>query len=396
MVKVQHNLIAPRRIRLGMVGGGPVAFVGNIHRHAARLDDQYELVAGALSSDADRNRAFGLSLHIDEDRLYADYRDMAWREAARVDGIDAVAIVVPNHLHFPVACAFLEAGIHVICDKPLTTSVADGLRLRDLAKRMGCLVLLTHNYSGYPMVRAARDLVASGALGEIRSIQVEYAQEWLAEPIEARGNRQAQWRTDPAQAGPAGCLADIGSHAAHLAEYVTGLSPTEVSAELCSFVAGRRLDDHVQLQLRYPKGARGLLWASQVAIGESNNLTLRVFGSNASIRWEQASHHTLRYVRLGQAAQHLSQGMPGVSAGANAAFRLPPGHPEGYIEAFAQLYREFALALRAHRAAKTALPDHLPGIEAGIRSLCLIDAALASDCAGAEWTEVPDPLKLPV
>lgn len=382
------HLARPRRLRLGMVGGGPGAFVGSIHRYAARLDDQYELVAGALSSDPERNREIGPSLHIADDRLYAHYRDMALRESARADGIDAVAIVVPNHLHFPVACAFLEAGIHVICDKPLTTSVADGLHLRDLATRMGRLVLLTHNYSGYPMVRAARDLVAGGALGEIRSIQVEYAQEWLAEPIEARGNRQAQWRTDPALAGRAGCLADIGSHAAHLAEFVTGLSPTHVSAELCSFVAGRRLDDHVQLQLRYPQGARGLLWASQVAIGESNNLTLRVFGSLASLRWEQASHHALRYVRLGQAAQHLIQGTPAVSDNANAAFRLPPGHPEGYLEAFAQLYRDFAQALREHSAGRTALPDHLPGIDAGVRSLCLIDAALASHGAGAAWTEV--------
>jgi predicted dehydrogenase len=376
---------APRRLRLGMVGGGPGAFIGAVHRFAARLDDDYELVAAALSSDARRNLDGGRGLHIDVDRLYADYREMALREAARADGIDVVSIVVPNHLHYAVANAFLEAGIHVICDKPLTTSLADALRLRELAARNGCLFALTHNFSGYPMVRAARELVASGALGEIRIVQVEYAQEWLAEPVEASGNRQAQWRTDPALAGPAGCLGDIGTHAAHLAEFVTGMSPHKVSADLCSFVAGRRLDDHVQMQLRYRNGARGLLWASQVAIGEENAMRLRIYGTLGAIRWEQEAAHVLWHTPLREAPRRLTRGMPGVSAAADAASRLPAGHPEGFIEAFAQLYRDFAVTLRA---GANRDQDPVPGLDAGIRSLRLIDAALASHRADSTWTEV--------
>ncbi|MES3021544.1 MAG: Gfo/Idh/MocA family oxidoreductase [Pseudomonadota bacterium] len=374
-----------RRLRLGMVGGGPGAFVGAIHRFAARLDDDYELVAAALSADAQRNMDGGLDLHIAPDRVYADYTEMAHWEAARADGIDVVSIVVPNHLHFAVARAFLEVGIHVICDKPLTTSLADGLRLRDLARRKECLFALTHNYSGYPMVRAARDLVAAGTLGEIRIIQVEYAQEWLAEPVEQRGNRQAQWRTDPARAGPAGCLGDIGTHAAHLAEYVSGMAPAQVSADLCSFVPGRRLDDHVQIQLRYATGARGLLWASQVAIGDENKLQLRIYGALGAIRWQQESADVLWHSPLGGAARRLTRGTPGVSDAARAAGRLPAGHPEGYIEAFAQLYRDFAVALRTQRPS-----DPVPDLDAGIRSLCLVEAALASHRADSAWTAVPD------
>jgi predicted dehydrogenase len=376
---------APRRLRLGMVGGGPGAFIGAVHRFAARLDDDYELVAAALSSDARRNQDGGRSLHISADRLYADYREMALREAARADGIDVVSIVVPNHLHYAVASAFLEAGIHVICDKPLTTSLADALHLRELAAQYGCLFALTHNFSGYPMVRAARELVASGALGEIRIVQVEYAQDWLTEPVEASGNRQAQWRTDPALAGPAGCLGDIGTHAAHLAEFVTGMSPHKVSAELCSFVAGRRLDDHVQMQLRYRNGARGLLWASQVAIGEENAMRLRIYGTQGAIRWEQEAAHVLWHTPLREAPRRLTRGMPGVSAAADAASRLPAGHPEGFIEAFAQLYRDFAVTLRAGVSPDQ---DSVPGLAAGIRSLRLIDAALASHRADSTWTEV--------
>lgn len=258
----------PRRLRLGMVGGGEGAFIGGVHRLAARLDDEYELVAAAPSSDPARALRSGLDLRLAPERIYTDFREMARAEAAREDGIDVVAIVVPNHLHFAVAQAFLEAGLHVICDKPLTTNRADGERLFALAQANNCLFALTHNYSGYPLVRAAREMVASGALGDLRVVQVEYAQAWLAQPLEDTGHRQAGWRTDPALAGPAGCLGDIGSHAAHLAEFVTGASPSEISAELVTFVPGRRVDDHVQVQLRYASGARGQLWASQVACGE--------------------------------------------------------------------------------------------------------------------------------
>ncbi|SFV15046.1 Gfo/Idh/MocA family protein [Pseudoduganella namucuonensis] len=386
-----REALAGRRLRLGMVGGGQGGFIGAIHRYAARLDDEYELVAAALSSDAERALESGRALRLDPQRLYTDFRDMASREAARPDGIDVVSIVVPNHLHHAVASAFLEAGIHVMCDKPLTTTLKDGLRLRELAERHDCLFGLTHNYSGYPLVRAARELVEAGELGEIRIVQVEYAQDWLARPIEDSGDRQAAWRTDPALAGPAGCLGDIGSHAAHLAEYVTGMTPSEISADLSSLVAGRRLDDHVQMQLRYANGARGMLWASQVASGEENGLRLRVYGARASLRWQQETPNELWLSVQGEPARRLTRGMRGLPAAAGAASRLPPGHPEGFIEAFAQLYRDFAHDVRAHQAGQAGLAGarRVPGLDAGIRGLQLISAALASQRANAGWVALP-------
>jgi predicted dehydrogenase len=371
-----------------MVGGGQGAFIGAVHSFAARLDDDYELVAAALSSDAGRALDSGRALRLEPQRTYADFRDMAQREAARPDGIDVVSIVVPNHLHFAVASAFLEAGIHVLCDKPLATRLEDGLKLQQLATRHGCLFGLTHNYSGYPLVRAARDLVAAGELGEIRIVQVEYAQDWLAQPIEDNGDRQAAWRTDPALAGPAGCLGDIGSHAAHLAEFVTGMVPREISADLSSLVPGRRVADHVQMQLRYANGARGMLWASQVASGEENGLRLRVYGARASLRWQQETPNELWLGGQGEPARRWTRGMPGLPAAAAAASRLPPGHPEGFIEAFAQLYRDFADDVRAHQA-RPSLERKVPGLEAGIRSLQLIEAALASNEANARWVALP-------
>jgi predicted dehydrogenase len=376
----------PRRLRLGMVGGGEGAFIGAVHRLAARLDDDYELVAAAPSSNAERARASGEQLRLAPERVYTDYRDMARVEAARGDGIDVVAIVVPNHLHFDVARAFLEAGTHVICDKPLTTNRADGEKLLALAKEKRCLFGLTHNYSGYPLVRAARDLVASGALGQLRVVHVEYAQDWLAQPLEASGQKQAAWRTDPALAGPAGCLGDIGSHAAHLAEFVSGQSPSEVSAELCTFVPGRRIDDHVQVQLRYASGARGQLWASQVATGEENGLRLRLYGSAAGLRWQQEQPNELWLTLLGQPTQRLTRGMERLPAAARDATRA--GHPEGFIEAFAQLYRDFAADVRQHERGEVVSMPRVPGLVAGVRSLAFIDAVLQSHGRNGSWTAV--------
>jgi predicted dehydrogenase len=378
----------PRRLRLGMVGGGEGAFIGAVHRLAARLDDDYELVAAAPSSNAERARASGEQLRLAPERVYTDYRDMARVEAARGDGIDVVAIVVPNHLHFDVARAFLEAGTHVICDKPVTTNRADGEKLLALAKEKRCLFGLTHNYSGYPLVRAARDLVASGALGQLRVVHVEYAQDWLAQPLEASGQKQAAWRTDPALAGPAGCLGDIGSHAAHLAEFVSGQSPSEVSAELCTFVPGRRIDDHVQVQLRYASGARGQLWASQVATGEENGLRLRLYGSAAGLRWQQEQPNELWLTLLGQPTQRLTRGMERLPAAARDATRLPAGHPEGFIEAFAQLYRDFAADVRQHERGEVVSMPRVPGLVAGVRSLAFIDAVLQSHGRNGSWTAV--------
>lgn len=381
----------PRRLRLGMVGGGQGAFIGAVHRLAARLDDEYELVAAAPSSNPARALQSGLDMRLQPERIYTDFRAMARQEAARADGIDVVAIVVPNHLHFEVAQAFLEQGLHVLCDKPLTTRLADAQTLLALARQKNCLFGLTHNYSGYPLVRAARELVATGVLGELRIVQVEYAQDWLAQPLEASGNRQASWRTDPALAGPAGCLGDIGSHAAHLAEFVTGQVPSQISAELCTFVPGRRVDDHVQIQLRYASGARGLLWASQVACGEENGLRLRVYGSKAALRWCQESPNELWLTELGQPARRLTRGMACLPQPASDASRLPQGHPEGFIEAFAQLYRDFAQAVRQHpgQSGVPAAQNGVPGLEEGIRSLAFIEAAMRSSQQDAAWVALP-------
>lgn len=378
---------APRRLRLGMVGGGQGAFIGAVHRIAARLDDDWELVAGALSSDPERARASGAELRLDPARCYSDFRAMALAEAAREDGIDAVAIVTPNHLHFPIACAFIEAGIHVVCDKPLTTNLADAQHLQALVRQHGVRLCLTHNYSGYPLVRAARALVAAGDLGEVRIVQVEYAQDWLAQPLEASGQKQAAWRTDPAQAGPAGCLGDIGTHAAQLAEFVTGLVPERISAELTTFVPGRRVDDHVQVQLRYANGARGLLWASQVATGEENHLRLRVYGTKAALHWDQETPNALTWHPAGQPAQRLTRGMASLPAVAAAATRTPGGHPEGYLEAFAQLYRDFASDLR-----HLDQPASVPGVDDGVRSLAFVETVIASAAHDGAWTDLPSDL----
>lgn len=373
-----------------MVGGGEGAFIGAVHRMAARLDDRWSLVAGAFSSDPERSRAFGLGLGLAPDRSYGDFAEMARAEAARPDGIDAVAIVTPNAAHFAPARAFLEAGIAVICDKPLTTGMPEARALSDLVARTGLPFVLTHNYSGYPMVRHARDLVARGVLGPIRVVQAEYAQDWLARDLP--GNRQADWRGDPDRAGPGGALGDIATHAFHLAAFVTGETPSAVSAETSRFVAGRRLDDDVQVRLRWAGGARGQLWASQVAIGASNGLRLRVIGADASLDWSQEEPDYLRFARLGEAPQVLRRGGPGLSPAAEAATRLPAGHPEGYLEGFAQIYADAADLILAHRAGQ-APPDDLaglPGVREGVEGVAFITAAVRSAAADGAWISLTE------
>jgi predicted dehydrogenase len=373
-----------------MVGGGEGAFIGAVHRMAARVDDRWTLVAGAFSSEAGRSRDFGRSLGLAEDRCYGDWAEMARAEAARPDGIDAVAIVTPNHLHFAPARAFLEAGIAVICDKPLTTGLDEALALSGLVSRTGLPFVLTHNYSGYPMVRHARALVAEGALGDLRVIQAEYAQDWLARDLP--GNRQADWRGDPERAGPGGALGDIATHAYHLASYVTGGTPAAISAETSRFVPGRRLDDDVQVRLRWAGGARGQLWASQVAIGAANALRLRVIGSDAAIDWSQEEPDLLRFTRLGEPPQVLRRGGPGLSPAAAAATRLPAGHPEGYLEGFAQIYADAADLVAARRAGQ-APPAHLsglPGLADGVDGLRFITAAVRSAAADGAWVPLKE------
>jgi predicted dehydrogenase len=377
-----------RRLRLGMVGGGQGAFIGAVHRIAARLDDRFELVAGALSSDPERARVSALEAGIA--RSYADWREMARAEAARDDGIDAVAIVTPNHLHAPVATAFLEAGIHVICDKPLAVSLTEGEALAKLAHSRQRLFALTHTYSGYPLVRHARELVERGELGELRVVQVEYAQDWLAEPVETGGaNKQAGWRTDPALAGPAGCLGDIGTHAYQLAAFVTGMMPRALSAELHTFVPGRRIDDHVQAMLRYANGARGMLWASQVASGAENALRLRVYGTKAGLSFDQEEPNVLWFTPLGGVAERLTRARVTSPIAAHAT-RVPAGHPEGYLEAFAQLYKDAALQIDALNEGRAAPAESLllTTVDDGVDGLRFIEAMLKSSAADGRWVEI--------
>jgi predicted dehydrogenase len=375
-----------RRLRLGMVGGGEGAFIGAVHRLSARMDDHFELVAGALSADEDKARRSAVTLGLDPARSYSSYADMAAQEAARADGIDVVAIVTPNHLHVPVANAFLKAGIHVICDKPLSLNLEEGRHLQSLIRASGKVFCLTHNYTGYPLVRHAREMVQSGLLGDIRLVQVEYPQDWLSEPIEQQGQKQAEWRTDPARSGAGGCLGDIGTHAFNLADFVTGLALDQVCADLTTFVPGRRLDDNVAILLRYQGGAKGMLWASQVAVGHENGLRLRVYGTRGGIEWVQAEPNVLGYSPLGEPRRTLTRGSPAVGAAAARMTRIPAGHPEGYLEGFANLYTEVAQAIRAVDAGQQVPAEvTFPTLEDGLKGMAFIEAVVASSQAGSTW-----------
>ncbi len=376
-----------RRLRLGMVGGGQGAFIGAVHRIAARLDDRYELVAGALSSDPERARASAVELRIAPERAYASFAEMAARETAREDCIDVVAIVTPNHLHHPAAKAFLEAGIHVICDKPLTTSLADALDLVETVRRTGLVFGLTHNYTGFPMVREARARVAAGELGAIRIVQAEYPQDWLTTRLEETGQKQAAWRTDPAQSG-GGAIGDIGSHAFNLAAFVSGLEAEALCADLSTFVAGRRVDDNCNVLLRYPGGARGMLWASQVAPGNDNGLRVRVYGDNGGLAWHQETPDFLDLYPLGQPPHKIVRAHPSAGASAAHVTRIPPGHVEGYLEGFANLYSDCAELITARLEAREPDPEArlVPTVEDGARGVKFITAAIESSARGAVWT----------
>jgi len=376
-----------RRLRLGMVGGGRGAFIGAVHRIAARLDDRYELVAGALSSDPERARASGADLFLAPDRCYTSFAEMAQTEAARDDRIDAVAIVTPNHMHHPAAKAFLEAGIHVICDKPMTTTIEDAEDLAATVERTGLVFALTHNYTGYPMVRQARAMVEAGELGRIRVVQVEYPQDWLTTRLEDSGQKQAAWRTDPAQSGIAGCVGDIGTHAFQLAEFVTGLRCTGLAADLTSFVEGRRLDDNAHMMLRYDNGAKGMLWASQVAPGHENGLRLRVYGDKGGLEWFQEQPNHLRFSPFGEPPRTITRGGPGSNPAAGHATRIPSGHPEGYLEGFAQLYRDTADLIGARLGWGEPEPQArlVPTVQDGVRGVRFIHAAVESSRQGAAW-----------
>lgn len=373
------------RLKLGMVGGGEGAFIGAVHRLAARMDDEYELVAGAFSSDAQNCLRTGQWLHISPDRCYADYQQMALAESVRADGIDVVAIVTPNYLHATVATAFLNVGIDVICDKPLCTSYTEGLELAQTVRDSGRQLFLTHNYSAYPLVREARSRILAGELGEIRYIEVEYLQQWLATDLEVTGNKQASWRADPQKAG-AGCIGDIGTHAWQLALFVTDMVPSAISAELSSLVAGRQLDDDVRVQMRYHNGAKGRLWASQVACGEENGLRLRIYGTEGSLEFSQENPNQLWIKPFDKAAYCITRASLAQYKENRDLARVPAGHPEGYLEGFAQIYREVAQCLREGSQAAPLLPK----IDTGLQGMAFIDAAQRSNNNNGEWIDLSE------
>ncbi len=383
--------MAGRRIRLGMVGGGRDAFIGGVHRIASRIDDHYELVAGCFSSTPEKSRASGTDLGLPEDRIYDSFDDMAKREARLKSGIEAVAIVTPNHVHYAAAKPFLQRGIHVICDKPLTSTLPDARKLRTLVEKSDALFVLTHNYTGYPMVRQAREMVAAGELGDLRVVQVEYPQDWLTEATEATGQKQASWRTDPAQSGAGGCIGDIGTHAFNLAGFVTGLTLENLAADLSTFVDGRRLDDNAHVMLRFVGGARGMLWSSQVAPGNENALRLRVYGSKGGLEWFQEEPNTLWHAPFGEPLRKVTRAGAGSGAAAGRVTRIPPGHPEGYLEGFANIYSEAAAAIRAHASGESRPEGVLfPDVHDGFAGIAFVDACVKSSGRNGAWVKLAE------
>lgn len=380
-----------RRIRLGMVGGGHGALIGNVHRIASRIDDRYELVAGALSSDPTRAHSSARDIGIAEDRSYADYAEMAEKEAAREDGIDAVSIVTPNHLHAGPIIKFAEHGIHVICDKPLCDTMESAMKVKEALEKNKVCFLLTHNYTGYPLVRQAREMILAGEIGDVRYVRATYIQGWLSTDVENQGVKQAEWRTDPKRSGPVGSVGDIGTHAFHIARYMTGLELRSVAADLTSFVPDRNLDDHADILLRYDNGAKGVLSCSQVCIGHENGLSIGVYGAKGSIRWTQENPNVM-LVSLGndEPIREYTRGSANLGPWAAAATRTPPGHPEGYLEAFAQLYSDIAIQILARIEGFDSGIENMapiPGMDDGMAAMAFSAAALKSSQDGSAWTD---------
>ena len=381
-----------RKIRMGMVGGGRGAFIGAVHRIAAAIDQQIELVCGAFSSDPERSKASGADFFLPPGRCYGTFQEMIEKEKALPEGerMDFVAIVTPNHMHFPPAKLALENGFHVLSDKPACFDLAESKALGEVVKASGRLYGLTHNYTGYPLVKEARDMIRAGKLGKIRKVVVEYPQGWLATRLEASGQKQAGWRTDPSQSGAGGCVGDIGTHAENLAEYITGLKISELAADITSFVEGRLLDDDVNVLLRFDNGAKGILHSSQISVGEENNLNIRVYGEIGGIEWHQREPNTMLVKWLDQPMQVYRTANGYLGKNAAAASRTPPAHPEGYLEAFANIYKNFANHIRAFESGTT--PDEVsldyPKIEDGIRGMAFIEAVVASSKGNAAWTRL--------
>ncbi|TLD70016.1 Gfo/Idh/MocA family oxidoreductase [Phragmitibacter flavus] len=381
-----------RKIRYGMIGGGRGAFIGGVHRIAANIDGQIELVCGAFSSDPQRSKDSGADFFLSADRCYGSFEEMITKEAALPadQRMDFVSIVTPNHVHFPAAKAALEGGFHVLSDKPATLNLEEAKALAEIVEKSGKLYGLTHNYTGYPMVKQAREMVSSGQLGKIRKVVVEYPQGWLATRIEASGQKQAEWRTDPKRSGAAGCIGDIGTHAENLAEYITGLKISELAADITSFVEGRQLDDDGNVLLRFDNGAKGILHASQISVGEENNLNIRIYGEKGGLEWRQQEPNTLLAKWNDQPTQIYRTASGYLCQAAAAAGRIPGGHPEGYLEAFANIYRNFAAHVRSEidGTAPDANVLDYPKIEDGVRGMAFIEAVVQSSAENAAWTKL--------
>ena len=377
------------KLKLGMVGGGQGAFIGGVHRIASRIDDHYELVAGSLASNPEVAHASAKELGIDTDRSYETFAIMAEKESSREDGIDVVAIVTPNHLHYPIAESFLAKDIHVICDKPLTHNLEDAEKFYKTVNDSNALFALTHNYTGYPMVRQAREMFRNGDIGKLRIIQVEYAQDWLTLPIENEGQKQASWRTDPSKAGMGGSIGDIGSHAFNLADFITGAKLEELCADISSFVPGRKNDDNAHVLLRYADNAKGMLWSSQVAPGNENALKIRIYGEKGGLTWEQENPNYLTVDIFGKAKKIIRRaGNETIDIG-NRVTRIPPGHPEGYLEGFANIYTDFAKQISSFKN-KQKPPEELllvPTIEDGLKGVKFISSVVESGSSGGKWVK---------
>jgi predicted dehydrogenase len=382
-------MAAKRKLRYGMVGGGQNAFIGAVHRMAANLDGQIELVAGAFSSDPKNSQATGEQLFLDPKRVYGSYEEMAKAEAALPadERIDFVSIVTPNFLHAPVATTFLKAGFHVICDKPMTLTLKEAKALRETVRKSGKVFALTHNYTGYPMVKAARELVRNGQLGKILKVVAEYPQGWLLDKIEAAGQKQASWRLNPKKAGTSSCLGDIGTHAENLGRYITGLEIAELCAEFTTFIPGRALEDDANLLLRYQGGAKGVLHCSQISCGEENNLNIRVYGTKGSLAWQQEHPNELKFIPKNEPARILRRGNGYVSDVAKKFTRLPAGHPEAFIEAFANIYLEAIAAIRASSESKRIDKNDFPTVDDGVHGMAFLETAVKSAASNAKWTK---------
>ena len=378
----------PRRLRLGMIGGGQGAFIGAVHRIASRIDDRYDLLAGCLSSTADRALASAKEIGIDPSRSYPDFKTMAKEEAQREDGVEVVSIVTPNHMHAGPSIEFLKQDVNVICDKPLTATMEDAHSLYKAVKESKAKFFLSHNYTGYPVVREMRRIVQEGTLGKIRVLKGSYLQGWLGKKEEDTGeNKQAEWRTDPKRSGAAGAVGDIGSHTMHLLEFVTGLKVQEVAADLTTFVEGRKLDDDASILIRLNNKAKGSLSISQVAIGEENNLKISIYGERGAIHWEQENPNFSRMSIDGKLDQIITRGGPIHKESSMANIRIPPGHPEGYLEGFAQIYSDAADIIQNIGNAKELIKI-LPNIEEGLHIMKFINATVQSSNSNSQWISI--------